>query len=296
LSVSEPPSRLVELFRSWIAARVDPAALAWLDERARVIATGDKKSLYLAFGMVPRKVGKSDLTLSGGELAQAEAARPGWDPRGWSLDQLARVLLVLAYPSDDAAEYVATLDKLFSTGEIGELVALYQALPLLPNPGSHVLRAAEGIRNNIKAVFCAVAHHNPYPAEQFNDDQWNQLVLKCLFVGVPLDPVIGLDQRANLRLMTMLVDFAHERRAAHRPIPPELWRCVGPFADERALDDLRLVLTSGSPVEQMAAVLALKACQAPHAAVILRENAQLSQHTMSLVANWKMVGESSQVT
>lgn len=267
--MSERALHLRNLVREWIVARVDSVALAWLDERASMIQTGDRKTLFLGFGMVPRKVGKADVTLSDAELAQAEAARLGWNPRGWSLDQLARTFLVLSFPSDDADQYVKTLDQLFQAGEVGELVALYQALPLLPNPASHVLRTAEGIRTNIKSVFCAIAHQNPYPAEQLNEEQWNQLVLKCLFIDVPLDQLIGVDQRANAKLMTTLIDFAHERRAAHRPIPPDLWRCVGPFADERALDDLRLVLTTGSPEERQAATDALLRCPDPRAKQIL---------------------------
>ena len=191
--MSERALHLRNLVREWIVARVDSVALAWLDERASMIQTRDRKTLFLGFGMVPRKVGKADVTLSDAELAQAEAARPGWNPRGWSLDQLARTFLLLSFPSEEAALYVQTLDQLFQAGEVGELVALYQALPLLPNPASHVLRTAEGIRTNIKSVFCAIAHQNPYPAEQLNEEQWNQLVLKCLFIDVPLDQLIGVD-------------------------------------------------------------------------------------------------------
>ena len=262
-------SRLTELLHSWIASRVEATPLAWLDDRAKAVATGDKKALFLSFGMVPRKVGKADMALTEAALSQAEAARPGWNPRGWSLDQLVRTFFVLSFPSEDTALYVQTLDQLFQAGEVGELVALYQALPLLPNPASHTLRTAEGIRSNIKSVFCAIAHQNPYPAEQLNEEQWNQLVLKCLFIDVPLDRLIGIDRRANAKLMTTLIDFAHERRAAHRPIPPDLWRCVGPFADERALDDLQLVLTTGEPDERQAATDALRRCPDPRAKLIL---------------------------
>ncbi len=267
--MTEPAAPLTLLIRSWIASCVDTVALNWIDDRAKAVAGGDKKSLFIAFGLVPRKVGKADLALTDAERNAAESARPGWNPSGWSLDQLVRTFFVLTHPADDIANYVKTLDLMFSTGEVGELVALYQALPLLPHPASHALRAAEGIRTNIKAVFCAVAHHNPFPSEQFNDDQWNQMVLKCLFIGVPLQPVIGIDERANAKLMSMLVDFAHERRAAHRPVPAELWRCVGPFADERALDDLRLVLTKGELTERQAAADALRRCSDPKAPRIL---------------------------
>jgi len=269
--VTEFASRPTDLLRAWLGTRLQPVALTWLNDRVAAVATGDKKALFLSFGMVPRKVGKGDVALTDDEIVQAAAVRPGWNPRGWSIDQLARTLLVMSFPSADTALYVATLDQLFQTGEVGELVALYQALPLLPNPASHAMRTAEGIRTNIKSVFCAIAHQNPYPAEQLNEEQWNQLVLKCLFIDVPLDQLIGVDLRANAKLMTTLIDFAHERRAAHRSIPLDLWRCVGPFADERALDDLRLVLTTGSPMEQQAAALALKSCRFPQAAEILRE-------------------------
>ena len=265
------------LIRSWISSRVNPTALSWIDERAAVISSGDKKALFLAFGLVPRKVGKADLALSEVERFAAEATRPGWNPVGWSLDQLVRTYFVLSHPAADIAAHVQTLDLMFSTGEVGELVALYQTLPLLPDPPAHVLRAAEGIRTNIKAVFCAVAHHNPYPSEHFNDDQWNQLVLKCLFIGVSLRPVIGIDERANASLMSMLVDFAHERRAAHRPIPAELWRCVGPYVDDRALGDLRSALTTGTSAERQAAALALSISPHPLAKGVLAEAPDLAR-------------------
>ena len=65
------------------------------------------------------------------------------------------------------------------------------------------------------------------------------MVLKALFVETTLAPIVGLDERANPELARILRDYAHERWAAGRPVSPELWRCVGPFAtDAAALDDL----------------------------------------------------------
>lgn len=285
----EPAAPLTTLIRSWISSRVDATALEWIDSRFRAVADGEKKALFIAFGLVPRKVGKADLALTESERNAAETARSGWNPSGWSLDQLVRTFFVLAYPAHDAQTYFKTLDLLFSTGEVGELVALYQALPLLPNPPSHVLRAAEGIRTNIKAVFCAVAHNNPFPSEQFNDDQWNQLVLKCLFIGVSLRPVIGIDERANAKLMSMLVDFAHERRAAHRPIPAELWRCVGPHADDRAIDDLRIALTTGSTAERQAAALALSVSPHSNAKMVLATVPDLAMSIATGEFSWRTV-------
>jgi hypothetical protein len=283
------PVKLVALIRSWIASRVDRTALDWIDDRARAVASGDQKTLFLAFGLVPRKVGKADLTLTEMELNAAESLRHGWNPRQWSLDQLVRILFVLTYPATETDKYIKTLDLMFSTGEVGELVALYQALPLLPDQAAHVLRAAEGIRTNIKAVFCAVAHNNVFPSEQFSDDQWNQMVLKCLFIGVSLRPVIGIDERSNARLMSMLIDFAHERRAAHRTIPAELWRCVGPWADDRAIGDLRIALTTGAPAERQAAAIALSLSPHPAARGVLNEVPELAKSIATGEFSWKTV-------
>ena len=281
--------KIKKLIESWLALRLDPVAAAWVRDRQGVIRLGDWKGLYLAFGMAPRKVGKSDLGLIDEELSAASEARPGWNPRGWSVDQLTRALLLLSLPTMEATELVAVLDQLFGAGEVGELVAMYQTLPLLPHPSAHVLRAAEGIRTNIKAVFCAVAHQNPYPAEQFTDDQWNQMVLKCQFIGVPMSPIVGLDQRANQHLSAMVVDFVHERWAAKRPIAPDMWRCVGLHADARALVDLKQVLTSGSTVERQAAALALSQSPDPVAKNILEAVPDLVEKISNGTLTWATI-------
>ena len=126
-----------------------------------------------------------------------------------------------------------------------EQVAFYRGLPLYPEAQRLEAQAAEGTRTNMRAVFEAVAHRNPYPKEQFAENRWNHLVLKALFVGSTLHPIQGLDERANPTLARMLSDYAHERWAAGRPVSPELWRCVGPHADLEALADLQRVLASG---------------------------------------------------
>jgi hypothetical protein len=267
LASSQP---IIDVLHSWLGPRLDPEAQTWLTDRCRTVAGGDKKTLFLSFGMASRKAGKDDLALTAEEIFAAAKARPGWDPIGWTIDQTARMLLVLSYPAPEAAAFVAVMDQMFAAGEVHELVALYQGLPLYPHQPAFQLRCAEGLRTNMKSVFCAIAHRNPYPSEQFTDDQWNQLVLKSLFIGVPLDPIVGLDRRANAKLAKILVDFAEERWAAKRPVSPELWRCVGPVADAKGLAALERVLTTGNDMERQAAVLALRSCPHPDAEQILK--------------------------
>jgi hypothetical protein len=285
--------KIRRLIERWLAMRLDPAAATWVREKQSAIALGDKKGLYLAFGMTPRKVGKSDLQLTADELSHANSIRPGWNPRGWSVDQATRSLFLLSLPVMEPAPLTAILDQLFSAGEVNELVSLYQSLPLLPYPTAHILRAAEGVRTNIKAVFCAVAHQNPYPAEQFSEDQWNQMVLKCQFIGVPMSPIAGLDQRANAALSSMVIDFVHERWAAKRIVAPDMWRCVGRYADARALKDLEKVLATGSEVEQNAAALALCDCPDPAAKTILASDPGLSAKIAAGTVTWATIDETN---
>ena len=76
------------------------------------------------------------------------------------------------------------------------------------------------------AVFNAVALNNPYPSEYFDNQAWNQMVLKALFVGSPLSQIHGLEQRANPQLAQMLDDYANERQAAKRSVAPSLWQLL----------------------------------------------------------------------
>ena len=279
----------VQALEKWLVARLPGDATEWLQSNAQWLRDGGgDKDLYMSVSLVPRKIGKADLALSAAELGQATVARPGWDPREWSLDQAARVLLLLAAGSDGAT-FSRRLDQLCATADVGELVAFYRGLPLYPDQPRHVLRAAEGVRTNMKAVFQAVAHRNPYPSEQLAEPAWNQMVLKALFIGTSLDPIIGLDRRANRALARMLCDYAHERWAAGRPVSPELWRCVGPHARGEMLADLGRVLEKGIGPERAAAALALSASPDPAATGLLWAYPELSVAVSENKVSWQAI-------
>jgi hypothetical protein len=279
--------KCLELMHGWLARRLDKAALAWLDERLAK-AGGADRDLYLAIGLAPRKLGKADLKPGTDELAAADAARSGWDPSRWSVDQAARTALLLAAAWDESG-FPSKLEQLCNTADVRELIAFYQGLPLYPNQEAYVARASEGARTNMKAVFEAVAHHNPYPAEQFDEHTWNQLVLKAVFVGSSLNAIQGFDRRRNEDLARTLVDYAHERWAASRVITPELWRAVGPFIDGAMLDDMKRVATSDNPPERQAAVLALRESGAPGAEALINLSPEIVSEVEAGRVSWETV-------
>jgi len=256
-----------KLLRGWLRRQLDAAQNAWLDEQlANVQENPSDGTLAIALGMAPRRLGKADLALEPADHAAADAALPGWDPRGWSVVDAARILVLSSLEEKGFSERFRTLCR---SADVAELVALYRGLPLYPDPASLEPQVGEGLRSNMRSVFEAIAHRNPYPRAHFDQHRWNHMVLKALFIGAPLAPIQGLDERANAELARILCDFAHERWAAGRPVPAELWRCVGPFAEGPAIDDLSRVLKSDSIEEQRAAAAALAASRDPRAKHLL---------------------------
>lgn len=257
------------LLREWLAHRIGADAANWLDgQLARLARDGAERDLVVTLGLIPRRLGKADLDLSRDELDAAAAVRPGWDPSRWSVDTAARVLALLSLPDEEPA-FARRFVDLCRDADAAEAIALYSGLPLYPGQSLLEPQAGEGLRGNIRAVFEAIAHRNPYPREQFDEHRWNHMVLKALFVGSTLAPIQGLDERANPELARILCDYAHERWAAGRPVTPELWRCVGPFAEGAMLADLERAAASTLARDRAAAALALSASPAPGARAAL---------------------------
>jgi hypothetical protein len=187
--------------------------------------------------------------------------------------------------------FLARFSQLCRTSDASEQVAFYRGLPLYPDAPRLEAQAAEGTRTNMRAVFEAVAHRNPYPKQQFSENRWNHMVLKALFVGSTLHPIQGLDQRANPPLARMLSDYAHERWAAGRPVSPELWRCVGPHADDESLADLQRVLATGDAIERQAAALALSTNTAARARELLAAAPDLAAVIAGGKLSWQSLSQ-----
>lgn len=255
----ETTQKAQSLLLGWLKRQLDAGQSQWLQAQLLAVAAhGADETVAIALGMAPRRLGKAELELQAADLAAARAAIDGWTPCGWRVSDAARVLFLTALPAGPQpfAERFAALCR---TADLAELIAFYRGLPLYPDPQTLEPHVGEGLRSNMRAVFEAIAHDNPYPCQHFDEHRWNHMVLKALFIGSPLAPIQGLDERANTELARILCDFAHERWAARRPVPAEVWRCVGPFAEGAVLDDLTRVLASGAAQERRAAALALAA-------------------------------------
>jgi hypothetical protein len=296
-SSTENAREIRYLLQSWLSSRLSPEALAWLNaaisgtisEWCQARQEFSEQAFLTVFSTLPRQVGKQDLVLTAAELAQADALCPGWYPKAWSADQAARSLLLLTLPQAETGSLKKLLENLYATAGIAEAVALHQTLLLLPHSDRYEYWALEGCRSHITAVFNAVALWNPYPARQFDEATWNQLVLKAIFVGSPLHPIWGLDERANPELARMLIDYVHERWAAHREVTPELWRLVAPFIDQGNLPDLARALETSNELQRHAVGLACFQSTHPSALDLLESYPVLSKFIRSGNLTWELV-------
>ncbi|HEX6021958.1 MAG TPA: EboA domain-containing protein [Solirubrobacter sp.] len=202
-----------------LEARAKPEGLEWLRETSAAVAA-DPTVLRSRFPMVGRKVGREPLD-------------PDADPsdvHAWTIDDAARTVLLVA--AGEGAE--AELAELYRFGDAAERRGILRALPYL-NIGDRGLGLVDdAIRTNDTRLIAAAL--GPYATEHLPDAAYDQAVLKCVFVGVPITPLDGIPSRVTPDGARMLGAFVHERVAAGRDVPPEVWTVIDryPPAEEIA--------------------------------------------------------------
>jgi hypothetical protein len=199
--------------------RVSPEALAWVRESVAAIEA-DASVVRTRFPMAGRKAGRAPLD-------------PDADPddvHAWTIDDAARTLLLVALRDRVEAE----LADLYRFGDAAERRGLLRALPRLPVGDRAMDIVDDAIRTNDTRIVAAAL--GPYATEHLDDAAYDQAVLKCVFIGVPIAPLDGLPARATAETARMLAAFVHERVAAGRDIPAEVWDVIDrhPPADELA--------------------------------------------------------------
>ncbi len=133
------------------------------------------------------------------------------DAPQWTAGQAGRAVLLAALDA-------ATVATLYRQGDANERLAVLKALPLLAIGDDGVPLLHDALRTNDPRLVAAAL--GPYAA-RLDQATWRQGVVKCVFMGVPLDAVDGLADRADDALIRMLADLAEERAAAGRAMPAD---------------------------------------------------------------------------
>lgn len=273
-----------------IREQAEPRTIAWLAQHEEKIRDKfSERAFYLAFGSVPRFVAPQPLAVSEAQQQEANQLRTGLQVQHWGLRHTVRAYFLLLL-SEGLSSFVAMLTRLLETADVNEQVAVYQSLSLLPPSEELTSLTVNGLRTNMTSVFDAIVLRNPYPAAHLDEAAWNQLLLKAVFMGRPLYLIYGADSRTNPTLARILVDFAHERWAADRPVTPELWRFTAPHLNATHRSDLERVLASNNPWEQAAGALACQQSNEP-ALQSLLTSSKVHSEAVDDRLTWQRIGE-----
>ena len=141
-------------------------------------------------------------------------------PERWQVDDVGRTaLLVRALEVLAPDAHAGFVREIYLRGDFREQAAVLRSLMFLPDSARFVDLAIDACRTNVLDVFEAIACENRFPARHFPDANFNQLVMKAIFMGLAVDRIVGLAERNSRELKRMASDFASERRAAGRPVP-----------------------------------------------------------------------------
>lgn len=199
---------------------------AWLEEARAAVAT-DPPAVRSRFPAVGRRVGRGPLP---GD------APPGGPLFAWTVDDAARALLLDALDERVGAE----LEALYRHGDTAERRGVLRwigARADQPTP-SHLRSpaaalVADALRTNDPRLLAAAL--GPWSLRHLDGHTLRQGVLKCVFLGVPLAGLEGLADRADPELARMLAGYVHERVAAGRDVPAEVWPLIDRHPPEAEL-------------------------------------------------------------
>jgi len=201
--------------RTALAGAAPPAGYAWLESALAAIAARPA-AIGRLFPAAGRHCGRSPLSTVD----------------GWTLDEAARAVLIAALPLTGDA-LAAEVEALYRYGDAAEKRAVLKALPLIADRigDAGVALSRDALRTNDTRLVAAAL--GPYAA-RLDAAAWRQGVLKCVFMGVPLEVVADLDTRGDADLAVMLAGLADERHAAGRTMPADATALLTRLAKETA--------------------------------------------------------------
>lgn len=208
--------------RALLDLRLSEAGSTWLATALERIGV-DHTGIRALFPAVGRRCGRGPLQPPEGSLASDDRTR------GWTVDDAGRTLMMAVLPLS-GTELADEVGALYRYGDTAEKRGVLRGLGPLDTDGDlgeHALPLVhDGLRtNDTRLVTAALA---AYGTRRLDPAAYRQGVLKCVFLGIPLADVDGVQERADPELARMLADYARERRAAGRDVPADVYRVVDP--------------------------------------------------------------------
>lgn len=171
-----------------------------------------------------------------GRFAGRRPLRPAEDPSGvlhGTEDDAARVRLLEHLATIlDPQPLAEALRTLYLRGDSAERRGVLRTLDTWADRPDALLDAdlvaigldlvTDALRTNDRGLVAAAT--GAFARDHLDQHDWRHAVLKLVFMDIGLAAVPGLHLRADAELSRMAHDFAEERQAAGRPVPPDLHR------------------------------------------------------------------------
>lgn len=195
---------------------------AWL-ESALEHVTAEPTSIRRYFPMVTRKIGEGH--------------------------EQARIRMLRALP--DRSE----IPDLYRYGDVHERRAIVLSAHELGVDAMLLELARDAFRSNDPRLVTAAANSAVVPA--LDDDEVDQLLMKCVFMGIPLAEVPAVVERTRPRTSQMVAGFVLERVCAGREVTDDVWDVIDRFPPAGEISLIVEQVNSDDPEARRAAVAAL---------------------------------------
>jgi len=278
-------SEIEERLQFYATNCISSDAQQWLEDKTKKILTEESaREFFLTYTLLSEKVNVAPVTIEGETETEHYLKKQKVNTL-----EIARIYFLNSILSAKQAVFTPQVSKIIQIADTEELETFLKYLLFLPQPEAFKMVAVDALRTNIASVFDALALYNPYPAQYFEDKQWNQMFLKAAFMQRPLQHIVAVDERANADLARIISDYAHERWAAGRDIDPYFWRPVTGFINETLLQDMQHLFTSDNSAARKAAALSCHNSENEEAKKLLANYPELYQLVESDKLNWNTI-------
>jgi hypothetical protein len=209
------PERAVALRRS--VGQHWPAAEQFFSRAQADLGAPEGTGFRACYASVPRRLASlAEAAVT--PLSGVAPTRPHWT----LTDYVRAALIASAFDGLPRERQPTCYLQLFEAGEIGEQVSLLRTLCLLDEPARFLETGLQACRTNARSVFEAIVCENPFVAEHFPALNFNQAVLKAIFMEVSARRIEGLEARITPELQRMAAGYKSERLAAGRTVPVDI--------------------------------------------------------------------------
>ncbi|MCL1126416.1 EboA domain-containing protein [Shewanella surugensis] len=147
----------------------------------------------------------------------------------WNSDQLARFLLFTHTLSCCHELQRKELCELcFHFADDIEAISIVKGLHIADTEGKLTQQIIHISQTNYPPLFSAIALNNPWPAAHYSTEEFNQLVLKALFLDLDTSKIVNIKQRHNHALSILATDLIRDRLATKRQPPQSILSVIEP--------------------------------------------------------------------